>query len=264
MADEKILNLGSSKIFYRVMGEGSAVVLLHGIPVDGNLWQRECTSLERFRLIVPDLPGSGLSGMIADMSIEGMARSVKAILDEEKIARSVVIGHSLGGYISLAFAEIFPDRLSGLGLFHSTAYPDSEERRANRRKAIDFIRKNGAFEFLKTSVPNLFSPAHRENNAGYIDELIANANTFSSQTLISYYEAMISRRGRMDVLTRLKVPLLFIAGQDDSAAPLDDILEQCHLPDICDFHILEKSGHMGMLEEPEKTRLILKNYLETL
>src|SRR5205814_5255300 len=130
---------------------------------------------------------------------------------------------------SLAFAEKYPEHLNGMGLFHSTAFPDNEERTVNRKKAIDFIEKNGAHEFLKTIIPNLFSPRSRDNLANFIDELIRKTNNFPPQSLVSYYKAMMRRPDRSNALKLLKIPMLFIAGKYDNAAPLNDLLRLCHL-----------------------------------
>jgi pimeloyl-ACP methyl ester carboxylesterase len=261
MRTEKNIAFQKSKIFYRVIGEGPAVMLLHGLPFDGNLWKQQLDSLSRFKVVIPDLPGSGASEMIDDMSMEGMAEVIKTILDSEQIPFVILIGHSMGGYISLAFAEKYSQRLKGMGLFHSTAFPDTEERMAGRRKGIDFIEKNGAHEFLKTIIPNLFSPQSRDNLASSIDELVEKTNNFSSHSLVSYYKAMMQRPDRSNVLKLLKVPMLFIAGKYDTAAPLNELLELCHLPEISYFHILTESGHLGMLEETEKSNIILNDYL---
>jgi pimeloyl-ACP methyl ester carboxylesterase len=199
--------------------------------------------------------------MIGDMSMEGMAETIKAILDKEQISSVTMIGHSMGGYIALPFAEKYPERLKGFGLFHSTAFPDTEERKATRKKGIDFIQKNGAHEFLKTVIPNLFSPKSRDQLANAIDEFIESTNNFSDQSLVSYYEAMMLRPDRSNVLKMLKIPVFFVAGKDDNAAPLNDILKLCHLPEISYFHILAESGHMGMIEETKKSNAILNEYL---
>ena len=261
MPIEKILDLKKNKIFYRVIGEGPAVVLLHGIPADGDLWRNQSNELTGFKFIVPDLPGSGASEMIEDMSIEGMAEAIKLLLDAEKISSASMIGHSMGGYISLAFAEKYPGYLNGLGLFHSTAYPDNEEKKASRRKAIELIKEKGAYEFLKTSTPNLFSPISKEKIASKIEELIAKTNNFSSQALVSYYESMMLRPDRTTILKNLKTPMLFVAGKYDNVIPLNDSLKLCHLPELSYFHILAQSGHMGMIEELEKSKAILNDYL---
>lgn len=261
---EKILDFQTANIFYRVVGDGPAVILLHGIPLTGEVWNDVVDSLTGFKFIVPDLPGSGQSGLIKDTSMEGMAEVIRAILDKEKVFSVCLIGHSIGGYISLAFAEKYTTYLSGLGLFHSTSYPDSEERKAARKKAIEAINNKGAHEFLKTSIPNLFSPGHKEQNKKAMEELIEETNNFSPQALVSYYEAMMKRRDRRNILKDIQAPVLLIAGKYDTAVPLNDSLAQSHLPGKSYFHILTESGHMGMLEEKKKVNIILNSYLRNL
>jgi pimeloyl-ACP methyl ester carboxylesterase len=259
---EKMLDFEKANIFYRVIGKGPAVFLIHGVPLDGDVWNDVINTLTGFKFIVPDLPGSGRSELIEDTSMEGMAEVIKAVLDKEKISSACFIGHSMGGYISLAFAEKYSNYLSGLGLFHSTSYPDSDERKAARRKAIESINAKGAPEFLKTSIPNLFSPEHKERNKRQIDTLIEKTNNFSSKSLVSYYQAMMKRPARRSILKDIQIPLLIIAGKYDTVVPLNDSLEQSHLPEKSYFHILTESGHMGMLEEANKVNIILKNYLD--
>lgn len=302
MTTERTVDFQKRKISYRVVGEGPVVVLIHGVPFNGKLWMpllfpskaenntqaplSDRSSLPgNFKFIIPDLPGSGASEMIDDMSMEGMAEVIKHIIDVESanippvadnssthsvsdfearammVPMAILIGHSMGGYISLAFAEKYPEYLSGLGLFHSTAYPDSEERKTIRKKAIEAIKDKGAYEFLKTMMPNLFSPASRDKIAHSIEQFIEQTNNFSSETLVSYYEAMMQRPDRTSVLKNLKIPMLLIAGKYDNAAPLNDLLKQCHLPEISYFHILSESGHMGMIEEVGKSNDILNDYL---
>lgn len=279
----------NKKIFVRVAGAGSPVLLIHGFGEDGNIWNEIIDHLkDRYQLIVPDLPGSGQSEMIDDMSMEGMAELMKFItaspypseggsLDPRKLNRTpaitdseappsggfrgAVIGHSMGGYIALAFAEKYPRAFSALGLFHSTAYADSEEKKATRRKGIDFILENGAHPFLKTAIPNLFSPASKERIPGQIQKFIDDQHNFSPEALVSYYEAMIRRPDRTAVLRNSPVPVLFIMGIYDNAIPLPDVLEQCHLPGKSYIHILRKSGHMGMMEEPGACLRILDKFL---
>jgi pimeloyl-ACP methyl ester carboxylesterase len=151
-----------------------------------------------------------------------------------------------------------------LGLFHSTAYPDSEERKAIRRKAMESIKAHGAHEFLKTLVPNLFSSQSKESNPAQIQQVLASTENFSSQALIAYYEAMMQRPDRTAVLDNSEIPVLFIAGMYDGAIPMDDVLQQCHLPLKSYFHILALSGHMGMIEEKDKANSILNHYLDSL
>ena len=265
--DKEIFYQGK-KIFYSTIGAGKPVLLIHGFGEDSTVWQNQIEFLkDKFLLIVPDLPGSGKSEMINDMSIEGMAEVIKKIIDEEIVSspfgggRVGAIGHSMGGYITLAFAKKYPEYLNAFGLFHSSVYPDSEEKKATRKKGIEFIQQHGAFEFLKTVIQNLFSPLSKDEMPESIDVFTKQQDNFLPQALVSYYTAMMQRPDRTDVLKKAKIPVLFIMGKYDTAIPIDDVLKQCHVPEKTYIHILEKSGHMGMMEEPDKSNRILKNFL---
>lgn len=262
----------SKTIFYRIESKGPTVLLVHGFGEDGNVWQNQVNYLkDKFRLIIPDLPGSGRSEMIDDMSMEGLAEVLKALIIQE--CRQVsppggdlegacpIIGHSMGGYIALAFAEKYPQLLTGLGLVHSSAFADSEEKKATRRKGIDFIKQNGAFEFLKTAIPNLFSPRSKDEMPEKIDEFIQEQHNFLPEALVSYYEAMMQRPDRTNVLKNSSVPVLFIMGKYDNAIPIEDGMKQCHLPEKSYIHVLRASGHMGMMEEPETSNKALEEFL---
>jgi pimeloyl-ACP methyl ester carboxylesterase len=271
--EQKEITLHGKKLFYRSIGRGPCVVLLHGFGEDGAVWKNQFDALPGYKLIIPDLPGSGRSEMVEDMSMEGLAEAVKEIIIHETAElffkegepHSVVMtGHSMGGYITLAFAEKFPGMLKGFGLFHSTAFADSEEKKQTRRKGIEFMEKHGGYEFLKTSIPNLYSPVTKEKNPSLIVQQIEASRNFSGAALVSYYVSMIQRPDRTPVLQQTHLPVLFIFGKYDNAVPLQDGLKQAHLPNLSYIHILEKSGHMGMIEEREEAVRILKEYIERL
>lgn len=260
---EKQLMMDDQKIFYRSTGKGKTVILIHGFAEDSDIWKNQVEFLkEKFLIIIPDLPGSGQSTMDdGPWTMDRFAEVIKAILDKENISICTVIGHSMGGYIAFAFAEKYPEQFTGLGLFHSSAYADNEEKKAARRKGIEFIKENGGFEFLKTVIPSLFGPTAKSEMPEPIEELVAKGKNFSSSALISYYEAMINRPNRTAILKRVKTPVLFIIGKYDNAVPMKDGLEQCHLPSLSYAHILENSGHMGMLEAPDLCNSYLEEFL---
>lgn len=267
---EKEITHRHKKIFYRTIGEGPVVVLLHGVPFDGSLWRNQFNVFPNYKLIIPDLPGSGRSETIEDMSIEGMAECVKDIIVHETASlffksgephSVVVIGHSMGGYVALALAEKHPELLNGFGLFHSTAFADSDEKKKGRKKTIGLLLQKGTNEFVKNSVPNLFSSITKEQNPKLVDEQIDISLNFSAETIVSYQTAMMQRKGRTDVLKNAKVPVLFVFGKYDNAVPLKDGIEQSSLPNNSLVHILENSGHMGMKEEPVICNEILSEYL---
>lgn len=259
---EKTVLYQNKKIFYRSIGSGDPVMLVHGFGEDGNVWDKQVEYLKnKYHLIVPDLPGSGKSELINDMSMEGMAEVLHSIIHEENIERCTVIGHSMGGYITLALVESYWNHVNAFGLFHSTAFADNEEKKQTRKKGIEFIKQNGAFEFLKTATPNLFSPNSKLQIPNSIDRFIESLKDLTPQALIAYYNAMMDRPDRTSILKNTKNPVLFIAGEHDNAIPLNDVLKQCHLPEKSYFHVLKKSGHMGMMEETENANRILEEFL---
>lgn len=260
MENSKFIQYQSKNIHYRISGQGRPLVLVHGFGEDGNIWNRLINDLQNsFHLIVPDIPGSGRSEMLDEenTSIEDYAEVIKAIIDNENISLCTMIGHSMGGYITLAFAGKYPELLNGFGLFHSSAFADDEEKKQTRLKAIDFINTNGAYAFLKTSIPNLFAgEKHQEE----MRQLIEEGRNFTSKALIQYYHAMINRPDRTGILKSIGKPVLFIIGEKDNAIPLQSSLQQCHLPVISYVHILE-TGHMGMIEEPESCRNVISSFM---
>lgn len=258
----------TKKIFYRIEGEGKPVFLLHGFAEDGNIWNRQIEALkENNLLIVPDLPGSGNSEMLdSECNLKDYADVVKAIADEvvfkNDLSKQIcLMGHSMGGYITLAFAEKYPELLNSLGLFHSSAFADTEEKKLTRKKAIDFIKKNGTESFLKSSIPNLFAEETKKQNPELIEQLFELAKNISAEALIQYYEAMILRPDRTSVLRTFQKPVLFIIGKYDNSVPLQSSLEQCYLPAVSVVHILQNSAHMGMWEEPELSNFFLQDFL---
>jgi Predicted hydrolases or acyltransferases (alpha/beta hydrolase superfamily) len=261
---EKTLKYQNKTIFYRDAGQGKPVLLLHGFGETGEVWKNQIPSLQTdFRLIIPDLPGSGRSEAVDDMSMDGLADCVKAVLDDAGLTSGTtsLIGHSMGGYITLAFVEKYQQYLRSFGLFHSTSYADSDEKKEVRRKGIAFVRQHGADEFLKTSIPNLFSPQTKQQNPDLIDEFIRSLHNFSAQAIVSYYEAMMSRPDRTHLLKTTRLPVIFVIGEHDNAVSPGDSLKQAHLPEISYIDLLHQSGHMGMLEEPEKCNQLLNKFL---
>jgi len=262
----------NKRIFYRIVGNGKPTIFIHGFGEDGEVWKNQIEFLkDNFQLIIPDLPGTGKSEMIDDMSVEGIAEVIKFILETEswkvpppegfREAGVSIIGHSMGGYITLAFAEKYPAYLNSFGLFHSTAYPDNEEKKMIRRKGIEFINQHGATEFLKAATANLFAPKTKDERPELIDQFMSGLNNFSSTALVSYYKAMMQRPDRTDTLKKATIPILFIIGECDNTVPLQDSLKLCHLPEKSYIHILSRSGHMGMLEEADASNRIVENFL---
>lgn len=237
-------------VSYSAEGHGKPVVLLHGFGEDSQIFNHQVAFLkEHCLLIVPDLPGSGASAFNEALTtIESFAHCIKALLQAEGISTCTLLGHSMGGYITLAFAELFPEMLDAFGLVHSTAFADNEEKKQNRQRGIQLIEQYGPHSFLKTTTPNLFGKRFKEEHPEKVEELIEAGRAFSKESLQQYYKAMMERPDRAHVLQGSKMPVLFIMGTEDVAAPLNDMLQQAKLP-ICSYiHVLDGIGHMSMWE----------------
>ena len=268
MERNQFISFRETTIFYRIYGSGKTVVLIHGFGEDGNIWNYLSNKLQNnFSVIIPDLPGSGKSELLKDKEqilIDDYAEVIVHILKKESLNKCTAIGHSMGGYVVLAIADKFPEILNGFGLFNSTAYADTEKKKRDRLKSIEFMKKNEGASFLKTSIPGLFAEKFKQDHAHEIEAFIDSVKYFSSEALIQYYYAMINRPERINVLQTTTLPVLFIIGEKDPAVPLEKALAQSHLPAIAYVHILTDAGHIGMLEEKELCTEIISSYLNAI
>lgn len=255
-----------STLAYKKTGHGPCILLLHGFGEDSNVFNTIIDQLKQHAsLIIPDLPGSGKSDLLraSSFTIDTLAHAMKAILDQEEVSSCIILGHSMGGYIALAMAELYPQLLKGLGLLHSTAFADSTERIQKREQAMAFIKTNGADAFLRLSLPGLFAKKFRENHPEQIKQLIESGHTFSNEALIGYYQAMIQRPDRTHVLKNLSFPVLLTIGDQDELIPVQDLLVQAALLQKPMVQRIPSAGHMSMLETPDELMEILRNYIFT-
>ena len=260
---EKSTLYNNQPVFYTITGKGDPVVLLHGLAEDAGIWELQTNFLSSdYCLIIPNLPGSGRSPLPPDCSMEGLAGAVKAVLEAEKIEQAVIIGHSMGGYVTLAFAELYPQLVKALGLFHSTAYPDGDEKKLNRKRNIEFINTHGTYAFLKQATPPLFSDDSTKAHPEKPTALIEQYKGFNPHSLTAYNNAMLQRPDRTAVLANASYPVLFIIGKQDNTIPFQQSLEQTHIPETSHICVLQNSGHMGLLEETDKGNEALKKFLQ--
>lgn len=258
----KTFDNGGQEGAYWTEGQGEAVLLLHGFAEDHSVWEHQTAYLRaHYRVIVPDLPGTGRSALTTPLSMESMATFAWSALQAEGISSAVVIGHSMGGYVALAFAEAYPDAVEGLGLFSSTGRPDTDEKRDSRRKSIRIMEQYGVESFVKQLLPNMFAAGFRSAQAARVDNYIQQAVSIPMASMIAYYEAMIARPDRTTVLSASRRPVFFFVGKEDQAVPLDNSMSQVVLPSIASIHIFEHVGHMGMLEVFEESNLLLHQFI---
>lgn len=250
------------EVSYRIEGEGDAIVFVHGFGEDSNIWRNQVGQFKENKCIYIDLPGSGKSSFNADLnSIEAYAKLVNAVIEAENISKCILIGHSMGGYIALAFANLFPQKLISLMLFHSSAYADSEEKIANRKKSIEFVSNHSAAAYFKTMLPDLFFD--KELHAEMISQQTEYAKSIGDEATKQYLQIMMDRADNTEVLKVLSIPVAFILGEHDKAVPFAQGLEQTHLADTTYLYILRQSAHMGMLEETDRVNNSLIQFVKS-
>src|SRR5450631_111183 len=178
---QKSLLFRGEPMVYEIRGQGLPVILLHGFMEDRRIWDSVLPGIEnKYRWILPDLPGSGGSAFNASLQeLKDFAELIPAILEQEGINEFVLIGHSMGGYISLAFAEKYPDKIRALGLFHSSSYADSNEKKESRAKSIRFIQNHDPALFVEQSIPGLFSESFKSEHPEEIRKLTDRYANFS-------------------------------------------------------------------------------------
>lgn len=252
-----------ASFFYNDTGEGFPVVFLHGFCETSDIWSGIQSKLSKnYRVITLDLPGFGGSPILNySFSLDDVAKEIKSFLDSIHLTKYVLIGHSLGGYITLAFSKLFEDNLSGIGLFHTTVFEDNEDKKENRNKLIEFIKANGVRTFVRTFIPSLFY----KENVHVLDEVIGNlkksAEKTKAESVIEYARAMRDRPGSEEFLSKFQVPVMFIIGEEDPSVPLTKSQEQIILPENSHVLRLAETGHMGMFEKPDETSNFIEGFL---
>jgi pimeloyl-ACP methyl ester carboxylesterase len=229
------------------------VVLLHGYLETNEVWTDFRELLKPyFRIIAIDLPGNGLSGTNADEnSMEFMADVVADVLNYSEISKVTLVGHSMGGYAALAFAEKYGENTEKLCLFHSTPNPDTEEKKQNRDREIILIEENKLNLILQINIDNMFADENLQRMGNAIAMISENATISETAGIIACLKGMKSRKDMNPFLSGFDKPLLFIFGKKDkyiTETVANGLIEK--FPNAKTL-ILENSGHAGFLEEPE-------------
>ncbi|AZQ64291.1 alpha/beta hydrolase [Flammeovirga pectinis] len=240
------------------------LVLIHGFCETKNIWKEFQTVITPyFRVICIDLPGCGQSNPLVKEQplLSDFADEIYRTLLQLNVKKCTMIGHSLGGYVTLAYANKYPQTLNGIGLFHSTAFADDDAKKDVRVRAAEFVRDNGMKAFVAPMIANLFALKHREQFRTEINAIIEEATHESSEETAKISLAMGLRENHTPLLSSLSIPVLFIIGKEDGAVPLAKSIEQAHLPKDAHVYYMADVGHMGMFEVQTKAQQIILNFL---
>jgi pimeloyl-ACP methyl ester carboxylesterase len=248
-------------IDYTATGKGTAVVLLHGFLENQTMWQYLAPVLAtKYRVITVDLLGHGNTDCLGYVhTMEDQADMVHHVLHELKIRKSVLIGHSMGGYVALAFAELYPDNVKGLVLLNSTSRADSDERKLNRDRAIAAVKQNYT-AFVRMSIANLFSEDNREKLAETIENVKLEALKTPLQGIVAALEGMKIRNDREVLLHFGPYPIALILGKKDGVLPYDDNVTQVENTrvQLTTF----PDGHMSHLENQKALEKTIVSFLK--
>lgn len=228
-------------------GKGNTILLVHGFPMSSAIWDKFARQLTpSFRVITLDLPGFGSSPLLpGSFTLEDVAEAVLKKVEALGIRKLVAVGHSLGGYVTLAMVAKNPELFAGFALLHSTAMADSEEKKKSRDKTIDFIKKNGAKAFTANFITPLFADSNH-SDVPFVRDMNIQAE---APALTGYTAAMRDRPDHTPLLADFPRPVLFIAGAKDPGIPLGDMRAQAALTPKGSLHILEDQAHMSLIED---------------
>lgn len=238
-------------LHFEIKGNGKeTLVLLHGFMENMTIWEdMEKHLSEKFSLLKIDLPGHGKSDRIAEIqTMELMAEEVKKVIDKQGLQSVHLLGHSMGGYISLAFAEKYPEYLKSLTLFFSTYFTDDEVKKEQRVKSYRII-KDAFAHYARAGVPNLFNPNEKDILEGKINKALEIALSTDNLGALACAKGMVERTDKRSVLENLEAKILVLAGKYDNAVKVTQTIH--HLPDKTNIksYILD-CGHNGHWEKP--------------
>ena len=251
----------NTQISYSDIGKGNVIVLLHGFLENKEMWDFYIPEFAKKNRVIPiDLLGHGNSECLGYVhTMEDHADAVHAVLSELRIRKAIFVGHSMGGYVALAFAELYPEHIRGLALLNSTARADSEERKINRDRAVKAV-KQSFINFISLSIANLFSENNRERLSSEIEKVKKEALKTPLQGIVASLEGMKIRMDREVLLHLTPYPKLMVLGEKDPVLPYEETKEQIENTKV--NLVSFPDGHMSYIENQEELLKVLLNFFK--
>ena len=237
---------------YSDRGAGECILLVHGYLESHAIWDDFVEGyLGGFRVIAPDLPGHGQSGTWDEtLLMEDLAGSLRAVLDAGGIGKTFMVGHSLGGYVTMAFADLYPEYLSGYCLFHATCFADNEEKKKNRDREISLVKCGKKQQIIAVNIPREFADPGLETLKAEVERAKKIAEDTPDDGIVAMLNGMKVRPDRSSVLRDDRLPLLLIGGMKDNYIPVEVFDRLTEIAPHATVLRLENSGHIGFVEEP--------------
>jgi pimeloyl-ACP methyl ester carboxylesterase len=260
---------GIDQLAYFDEGKGDQTILLiHGFGEDHGIWKNQIEFLSNhYRVIAPNLPGVHCKPLALHHSqapsIQMYVEVLHDLMQHLNIEQYFIVGHSMGGYIGLSFADYYVNHVQGLLLLHSTAYEDNEAKKTSRMKVAEFIQEWGVSKYLETATPNLFGDAFKKTNPGIIQNVIDSGTDISPEAMIQFVFAMRNRKAMTHLLKQHTIPVWMIVGEADLAVPIQDSLEQIKLLPSSNSLVLNNVGHMGMFEATDQVNEFIHQCIQS-
>jgi 3-oxoadipate enol-lactonase len=259
-------NINGIEMFWMEEGKGTPLVLLHGFPLSSAMWGPQLVHFSRkYRVIAPDLRGFNKTSLKPDeiSTMELLADDVVALLDHLKLEQAVIVGLSMGGYITFALYNKYPERVQALVLCDTKAEADSEETRAGRYKLIEQVGEKGTSAAAETMLPRLFAPdtyRRQQETVAQVSGLIERNNPAG---IIAASAGLAERPDFSNLLPQIKVPVLVLVGKDDVVTPPEGARQMAQQIPDWQFSIIPNAGHMSNLENPNAFNQALESFLRS-
>ncbi|QDT65660.1 alpha/beta fold hydrolase [Calycomorphotria hydatis] len=261
-----LLNVEDKTFGVDVAGSGEPMLLIHGFPLNRNMWQAQHGSLcQSCKMIVPDLRGFGESSpTTGPMSMDDYATDLAAILDSLEQTEPVTLcGLSMGGYIAFAFARLFPNRVRRMILCNTKAEQDSSEARDNRRRIANEVLELGTEKLIKDMTPKLLAEATLLDKPEIVAAVKEMMESTPAETIASAQHAMATRPDSTDMLSELSMPALVICGEGDAICPPEMMQGMAEAMPNATFSLIENSAHLTPLENPEVTNGVIRKFMSS-
>lgn len=251
------------KINHIVTGDGPCIVLLHGLMENLHIWDALTKQLsEYFKVVQIDLPGHGETPVVGDVhTMDFMAQCVNAVLEAYQIEECVMAGHSMGGYVTAAFAKMYPQKIKGICFFHSNVLEDTEAAKCQRERVASLIM-NDKLNFIATFIPDLFTAENQEKFKNEIENLVSTAQQMDPKGIAAAQLGMKERAGSLDLMMKIEVPVLFIIGKQDPRISLNAMMAQAMLPKHSEVLLLDGVAHMGFIEARQRTFDMVESFAD--
>ncbi len=259
--------LQTGRIGYDESGHGTALVFIHGFPLDRTLWAQQRVALaSRARCIAIDLPGFGESDVIAGATMSSYAAAVMSLLDQLGIERAALCGMSMGGYVAMACWREYADRVAGLVLCDTRATPDSDEQKLKRDEGVALVQSAGVAALAATQIPGLIGKRSRGSNPMLVEWMTQMMERQSAAGVIAALGAMRERPDSIPLLATVTVPTLIVVGDEDVLTPVSDsrrMLEALPTAAHGRLDIIAGAGHASCVERPATVTRSISDFLET-